>query len=616
MDTAEKNEYAAAKDVTTPPVPASSHTAVTQLRQMLAALARSMWQQARDREREGWPPWWLTLVAALVVAAVLGLLVVPLLRTLLRWAGARAADLAGWGHEYTYARIVLDPVRNYLTSHATGLPVDGTTLWWTWCLAGATLLVLSLFRSVGARIGWALYGASSAAMVAIGTVGPGRWIAAGICCLWWSLLSIPALSRRRARPLGVPAPGPAAAPVPQATTVPAPREPGNSRSAPDEEDEHPDDDAAWAAGLYEVLVRRERLAPPAPQRWSATTHGSNGFTATCDDGRRAAGIAVSGEAVRELLAGLSAPPGARPEVTWTTAPPAVPRNRRMHYDDLQEPAPIRQFVIDSTDTLTHLAGVLRERREQWPVDRVQLQEKIIAQAAALNRSYPLVAGASYIPESVGLHDDFGMIALHDWVATDTIVGGNASSWNDFAGHRPNQVPLIIGKLLVAPDPARALAEILTDDGHVHLTRHFGPAGPIHVVTINGTHRTHALRLLGVPMVAAEVTVEPLPLRLAVFSASATDGWGRGRHHGPTAKLWRALIDRGLLTGLIIGTGFQAVLELHDVAAPWLISSPRDAAAISAAYDRLHPGALGIPAEAMSGPEQWCQWLLGTPWPTP
>jgi hypothetical protein len=71
------------------------------------------------------------------------------------------------------------------------------------------------------------------------------------------------------------------------------------------------------------------------------------------------------------------------------------------------------------------------------------------------------------------------------------------------------VPLIIQKLLTAPDPGNALAEILTDDGHVYLTRHPGPAGPIYRLTVNCTHRTHALRLLGVRVVAAEVTISSL-----------------------------------------------------------------------------------------------------------
>jgi hypothetical protein len=119
----------------------------------------------------------------------------------------------------------------------------------------------------------------------------------------------------------------------------------------------------------------------------------------------------------------------------------------------------------------------------------------------------------------------------------------------------------------------------------------------------------------VPFVAAEVTVDPLPLQVDVFSTSGADGWGEGRHHGPTAALWQALIDRGLLPGRIICTGYTALLEPYQVTAPWLLTCPRDAAVISAAYERLHPGALGIPAQAMSGPGQWCQWLLGDPWPT-
>jgi hypothetical protein len=598
-----------------PPTPISRVTQATevamQIREGLVALGRAMWAQARDRKAADWPPWWLPLFAVLTAGAVLWLLVVPLLRGLVWWIGDRVADLAGWGHDQAYAQVVIDPVRGYLTDHAVGLPVDGTALWWTWCLAGGVLLSFSLLHSIGARIGWILYGVASAAMVAAGTSGPGRWIAAGVCGLWWSLLSIPALWQRRPRPLMVPAgPAPASATAPATTARP-------KYETPSVTDESPlDDDAAWAAGLYETLMRRDQVGVPSEQRWIATTHAANGFTAAADDGRQAAGIAISGEAVRELLAGLSTPAGARPQVEWTTAPPVVPPGRRMDYNEIQGPGSIREFVQGSAETLSQLAAVLHERHRQWPTDLVQIQEKIVSQEVVLNRAHPYVDASSYAPNAADRQNDLGHIALNDWIPTDTIVGGVTSSWNDFGSHRPEQVGLIIGKLLTAANPGRALAEILTDDGHVHLSRYPGPAGPIHKITVNGTHRSHALRLLAVPLIAAEVTVEPLPLRVDAFSTSDNGGWGENRHHGPTEALWRALMERGLLTGRIVGAGYGAVLESWQVTAPWLLGCPRDAAAISSAYERLHPGALGIPVEAMSGAAQWCQWLLGNPRPSP
>jgi hypothetical protein len=228
--------------------------------------------------------------------------------------------------------------------------------------------------------------------------------------------------------------------------------------------------------VCEVLMRRKHLAVSGAQRWTASTHAGNGFTAAADDGRHAAGIAVSGEAVQELLAGLATPPGAYPKVDWTTTPPAVPRRRRMDYADLEEPGSIRQLVADSADILDQLAAVLREPRVRRPVDEAQLQEKIVSQAVTLNRAYPLVREASYAPDSSGrLDDEIGTVALNDRVPTDMILGGGGpGSWNDFGSHRPEQVRLIIRKLLTAPDPSRALVEILTDDGHVHLSRYPGP----------------------------------------------------------------------------------------------------------------------------------------------
>jgi hypothetical protein len=79
--------------------------------------------------------------------------------------------------------------------------------------------------------------------------------------------------------------------------------------------------------------------------------------------------------------------------------------------------------------------------------------------------------------------------------------------------------------------------------------------------------------------------------------------------GPTEDLWSALVDREMLDGDIVKTKSGPVLEPHRVAAPWLLCNPREAATISAAYDRIYPGALGIPAVAMQGADQWRRWLL-------
>jgi hypothetical protein len=143
------------------------------------------------------------------------------------------------------------------------------------------------------------------------------------------------------------------------------------------------------------------------------------------------------------------------------------------------------------------------------------------------------------------------------------------------------------------------------------TAHAGrPAtdGPLHEVGGNGTHRTHAMRLLDVPQIAAEVYVPSLPLKLSTADV-LTDRSDRP----PMADLWQALIDQNLLTGQVYqGPYHTATLEPDHIAAPWLLLAPDDAASLSAAYTRLYPGALaalGVPAAAAASGEAWTRWLL-------
>ena len=102
------------------------------------------------------------------------------------WASSSAA----------HPRVVLDPVRDYLSVHSAGLPVSAATLWWTWCAAGIGLFSFAfLWRAVAACLGWILYGAATVAMVWATTTGPARTTTAGIATLWWIVLSLFALRR-------------------------------------------------------------------------------------------------------------------------------------------------------------------------------------------------------------------------------------------------------------------------------------------------------------------------------------------------------------------------------------------------------------------------------------
>ena len=115
--------------------------------------------------------------------------------------GGRAAtnsgrDLAGWLTDGPITTTVTDPIRIYLDTHATGLPATAAQLWTTWLVTGGVLLLIAAAGSLGARIGWTVFGALTTAMAYAGTTGHGQALAAGLTAGLWALLSIPAFAHR------------------------------------------------------------------------------------------------------------------------------------------------------------------------------------------------------------------------------------------------------------------------------------------------------------------------------------------------------------------------------------------------------------------------------------
>lgn len=173
---------------------------------MLSDWSRHYWRRVTHHDStDDWPPEWLPPVAVGAGLLLVALLIYGLLVPLIRWlAGVitHAVDNGvGWLHHWNITHVVLDPVRAYLTAHATGLPISAATLWWTWCAAGTSFFTFALlWRAVAARIGWILFGAASVAMVWASTSGPARETTAGIAALWWTVLSLLALRRSWSQP--------------------------------------------------------------------------------------------------------------------------------------------------------------------------------------------------------------------------------------------------------------------------------------------------------------------------------------------------------------------------------------------------------------------------------
>jgi len=88
------------------------------------------------------------------------------------------------------------PVHSYLDIHSASLPFSPEQLFSFWILFGLVLFFSSFRGSIGGRIGWAVFGLATSAMVWSGTSEPSRWLAAGLTAVLWSLLSILAYRTR------------------------------------------------------------------------------------------------------------------------------------------------------------------------------------------------------------------------------------------------------------------------------------------------------------------------------------------------------------------------------------------------------------------------------------
>lgn len=154
------------------------------------------WKRLHQHEAATWPPPWAPSALAIAGIAALVLIVGGILIPTVRGLAAFVMRGAEWVSTTAAADIVLQPVRRYLDAHAAGLPVNTDTLWWTWCAAGTLLFTTStVSRSLAARLGWALFGAASAAMVYNAAAAPTQPVAAGVTVIWWIVLSFAALRR-------------------------------------------------------------------------------------------------------------------------------------------------------------------------------------------------------------------------------------------------------------------------------------------------------------------------------------------------------------------------------------------------------------------------------------
>lgn len=87
------------------------------------------------------------------------------------------------------------PVRDYLQTHSTALPVSAATAYAAWQFFGAASFVLSWWSgATGARLTWTVWGAATVGMIWADSPASGRTVATGLAVLTWTAASTLALS--------------------------------------------------------------------------------------------------------------------------------------------------------------------------------------------------------------------------------------------------------------------------------------------------------------------------------------------------------------------------------------------------------------------------------------
>lgn len=146
--------------------------------------------------------WWSTgtrasramSIGILAILAELGVLGVWAILSAVGWIvrglAHAAAGVGQHASAWPVTHVISDPVQRALA--AADLPANTGTLLVLWAAACVVCWIGSLFGVRGARIGWAVVGAATAALAYVGTPEPGRLVAALTTAAAWSMLSIPA----------------------------------------------------------------------------------------------------------------------------------------------------------------------------------------------------------------------------------------------------------------------------------------------------------------------------------------------------------------------------------------------------------------------------------------
>jgi hypothetical protein len=193
-------------DVTPPELNAEgrSDSAVLKFCAMVGNLVRYIWHQATDSSSRNWPPKWLKTLGILWILW-LGILIIWLVIVIIIPAFIKILVALGLGSislisKTQWAQVVFGPVHSYLDTHSAGLPFSPGQLFSLWVLLGIALFFSSFKGSVSGRIGWAVFGIETSAVVWSETPELSKWLTTGLTVLFWLLLSTLAYRKKKGTP--------------------------------------------------------------------------------------------------------------------------------------------------------------------------------------------------------------------------------------------------------------------------------------------------------------------------------------------------------------------------------------------------------------------------------
>ncbi|WP_132370459.1 hypothetical protein [Nocardia alba] len=327
--------------------------------------------------------------------------------------------------------------------------------------------------------------------------------------------------------------------------------------------------------------------------------------------------------------GIPDPDLTNPDVsTMTVENPEEVRTGRLD-DDIDEWNRLLRSRADGPQR-AQLREALVALRDQIPADGAELRRWLAQRAEVVNAEAPQVDRVAVFQGGSPVRCDPGpefpaWSECLEWVDSQTIVSTVDRVWGSFDRMERHRRSLDAFCLSLRAADSAPLLEAWIDDftigrlrQPVQLVRVEGPAGPVHQLRADGTHRAHFARVFGLPVMAL-VKISQLPRPLIVIDHPdhpGPDALGAG--FGRVASLYMGLRARGLLEvdGDPRRPDFMDVWQLRRVCAEWMLLPPAEAAAANHAYDKVFPGALveatGLTAEQLYDPHRWARAVVLPP----